>query len=65
MLRAGHSASLDEPYHLGLLEFANIVEERSGGRVRVEVYPAGQLGSERMMIEGLLLGTLDIVVAAN
>ncbi|MEM6774983.1 MAG: TRAP transporter substrate-binding protein [Pseudomonadota bacterium] len=65
VLRAGHSASLDEPYHLGLLEFARIVEERSDGRVRVEVYPAGQLGSERMMIEGLLLGTLDLVVAAN
>jgi tripartite ATP-independent transporter DctP family solute receptor len=65
VLRAGHSSNPDEPYHAGLLEFARIVEERSEGRVRVEVYPSGQLGSERMMIEGLLLGTLDIVVAAN
>ena len=65
VLRAGHTASTDEPYHLGLLTFAEIVAQRSGGRVRVEVYPASQLGSERMMIEGLLLGTLDIVVTAN
>ncbi|MEE4247985.1 MAG: TRAP transporter substrate-binding protein [Kangiellaceae bacterium] len=65
VLIAGHSSNPDEPYHGGLLEFARIVEERSEGRLRVEVYPSGQLGSERMMIEGLLLGTIDIVVAAN
>lgn len=65
VLRAGHTSNTDEPYHLGLLEFARIVEARSGGRVSVEVYPSSQLGNERMMIEGLLLGTLDIVVTAN
>lgn len=65
VLRAGHTANVDEPYHLGLLEFARIVEEGSGGRVRIDVYPSSQLGNERMMIEGLLLGTLDIVVTAN
>jgi TRAP-type transport system periplasmic protein len=65
VLKAGHPSNADEPYHAGLLEFARIVEERSGGRVTVEIYPAMQLGNERMMIEGLLLGTLDIVVTAN
>lgn len=65
VLRAGHTSNVDEPYHLGMLEFARLVEEGSGGRVRVEVYPSSQLGNERMMIEGLLLGTLDIVVTAN
>lgn len=65
VLRAGHTSNIDEPYHLGLLAFARMVEERSGGRVRVDTYPLSQLGHERMMIEGLLLGTLDIVVTAN
>lgn len=65
VLRAGHTSNTDEPYHLGLLEFARIVEEQSNGRLRIEVYPLSQLGSERMMIEGLRLGTLDIVVTAN
>lgn len=65
VLRAGHTSNTDEPYHLGLLAFARMVEERSGGRITVDIYPLSQLGHERMMIEGLLLGTLDIVVTAN
>lgn len=65
VLRAGHTSNTDEPYHQGLLAFARMVEARSGGRMSVEIYPLSQLGNERMMIEGLLLGTLDIVVTAN
>lgn len=65
VLKAGHPANADEPYHLGLVEMARIVSEKSNGRVEIEIYPASQLGSERAMIEGLLLGTIDIAVAAN
>ena len=65
ILKAGHSANANEPYHLGLLEMARIVKEESNGRVEIQIYPAMQLGSEKAMIEGLLLGTMDIVVTAN
>jgi TRAP-type C4-dicarboxylate transport system substrate-binding protein len=65
ILKAGHSTNTDEPYHLGLLEMARIVNDKSGGRVQIQIYPAMQLGSEKAMLEGLLLGTLDIVVTAN
>jgi len=65
VLRVGHTANADEPYHLGLLEMARIVSEKSNGRVDIQIYPAMQLGNERAMIEGLLLGTIDIVVTAN
>ncbi len=65
ILKAGHSTNVDEPYHQGLLEMARLVDERSDGRVEIQIYPSMQLGSERAMIEGLLLGTLDMVVTAN
>jgi len=65
ILKAGHPANANEPYHLGLLEMARIVKEESNGRVEIQIYPAMQLGSEKAMIEGLLLGTMDIVVTAN
>jgi tripartite ATP-independent transporter DctP family solute receptor len=65
ILKAGHSANADEPYHLGLVEMARVAKEKSDGRVEIEIYPAMQLGSEKAMIEGLLLGTIDIVVTAN
>lgn len=62
VLRAGHSAAPTEPYHLALQKMAEIVEERSDGRLKIEVFPASQLGTEREMVEGLLLGTIDIAV---
>ena len=65
VLKAGHPANANEPYHLGLLEMARIVKEESNGRVEIQIYPAMQLGSEKAMIEGLLLGTMDIVVTSN
>ena len=65
VLKAAHSTTVEEPYHKGLLEMARIVSERTGGRVQIEIFPSMQLGSERAMIEGLLLGTIDLVVTAN
>ena len=44
---------------------ARIAHEMSNGRVEIQIYAAMQLGSEKAMIEGLLLGTIDIVVTAN
>lgn len=44
---------------------ARIVNETSHGRVEIQIFPAMQLGSKKAMIEGLLLGTIDIVVTAN
>ena len=41
--------------------FAELVAERSNGEIEVQVFPASQLGSQREMIEGLRLGTVDIV----
>lgn len=64
-LRAGHSANSTEPYHKGLERFAEIVAERTDGRVEVEIFPNNQLGDEKEMIEGLMLGTLDVAVPSN
>ena len=65
ILRAAHSTNVDEPYHQGLLEMARIVSEKSDGRVQIAIYPSMQLGGEKAMLEGLLLGAIDIVVTAN
>lgn len=62
VLKAGHSAAPAEPYHIALTRMAELVDERSDGRLKIEVFPASQLGTEREMVEGLLLGTLDIAV---
>ena len=43
--------------------FKKLVEERSSGRITVEVFPAAQLGSEVAMVEGLRLGSIDVICA--
>ncbi len=65
VLKAGHSANSDEPYHIGLTEFARIVKEKSGGKVEIQIFPNNQLGNEKEMVEGVLLGTVDITVPSN
>jgi tripartite ATP-independent transporter DctP family solute receptor len=62
-LRAGHDQPVGSMYDEGHKMFKKLVEERSGGRVQVDVFPAAQLGSEVAMMEGLRLGSLDVACA--
>jgi tripartite ATP-independent transporter DctP family solute receptor len=64
-LKAGHSAAESEPYHIGLTKLADLVAEKTDGEVEIQVFPNSQLGNEKEMIEGVLLGTLDITCPAN
>ncbi|AOY76074.1 TRAP transporter substrate-binding protein [Clostridium formicaceticum] len=42
-------------------EFARLVEEKTNGRVKVEVYPGAQLGDEKATIEQAQFGAIDFV----
>jgi len=46
--------------HADAVVFKDYVEGRSGGRIKVEIYPACSLGSEREMLEGVQLGSIQI-----
>jgi TRAP-type transport system periplasmic protein len=65
VIRAGHGAQQGHPTHLGLVRLAELVEERSGGDVVIEIYPDRQLGEEREMVEGLQLGSIDMTVVST
>ncbi len=45
-------------------KFKESVEERSGGRVKISVYPSSQLGTGREMMEQCAMGTLDMTPAS-
>ena len=53
------TATINDVQHEYAKRFAAEVEKRAGGKVKVEVYPAEQLGSNPRMIEGLSLGTIE------
>lgn len=59
------SQAATEPAVLAANAFKEEVEEKSGGSIVVEVYPDNQLGSERDVIEGLQLHTVEMVDPAN
>jgi len=64
-LKLGHVATVENAYHLGAQKFADLVAQRTNGRVTVKIFPNAQLGNERDLIEGLQLGTIQLTVAAN
>ena len=64
-LKLGHAVAVEHPYHLGALKFAELVAQRTKNRVKIDVYPSTQLGNERDMVEGLQLGTIDLVVTST
>ncbi len=62
-LRAGHDQPVGSMYDEGHKMFKRLVEERSKGRIKVDIFPAAQLGSEVAMMEGLRLGSIDVICA--
>lgn len=65
VLRVGHVLSEEHPYQLGLLKFKELVEQKTNGKVEVQVFPSSQLGNERDMLEGLKLGTLEMALTGT
>lgn len=65
VLYAGHSLAADHPFELAMLELSKRVEERTNGRVVIETFPLSQLGAERELIEGLMLGSVDMMVSTS
>ncbi len=47
VLRASSSTAPDHPYNLGLEKFAELVSEKTGGAVKIDIFPNAALGDER------------------
>jgi hypothetical protein len=60
VLRAADNQPPDYPTVKGLNHMAEVLEALSGGRIRMEVFPGGQLGDERSTIEQVQLGVIDV-----
>jgi tripartite ATP-independent transporter DctP family solute receptor len=58
VLKLGETHPPDYPTTLGDKKFAELVTERTKGRIKVEVYPSSQLGEEKAVIEQVQLGAV-------
>lgn len=62
VLRLGLNIAADSALHAAGLRFAELVRERSAGKLQVTVHPDQQLGSDDQMLEMARGGTLDLVL---
>lgn len=62
-IRISHVLQEDHPTNTTLVDyFKPIVEEKSGGKLKVEIYPNAQLGSDRQAIEAVINGSIEMSV---
>ncbi len=59
-LTMGMSEPSGTPSHLAAERIAELVEERSGGQIKIDVFPGGALGSVASTIENVTMGTVDL-----
>jgi len=59
-MKFGHYAPASHPGHLAAKMFAENVEKRTNGAIKITVYPDNQLGSPPEMLEQNIMGAIDM-----
>lgn len=64
-LKLGHLANTEHTWHKGSVKFAELVEQKTGGRVVVQVFPSEQLGKEMEVIGNIQSGIVDMLITGE
>lgn len=65
-IKIGHGVPETASLHKGFVKFKEIVEAKSNGEMKVQIFPNQQLGGDRELIEALQLNNVSITaVSAN
>lgn len=59
VMKIGSTDKPDVAMGKAMVKFKELVEEKTNGSIKVEVFPDSQLGGERDIIEGIQLGTIQ------
>jgi TRAP-type transport system periplasmic protein len=62
-LRLAHIYDPSHAWSRGAEMAAKLVEERTEGQIKIEVYPNGQLGTEEQITEAAIFGSIDIAIS--
>ena len=60
VIKMGHAQVVSHPVHQAMVFLGERLEEKSGGKLKVKVYPNQQLGTERELLELLQIGSLGM-----
>ncbi|BCV24318.1 TRAP transporter substrate-binding protein [Gelria sp. Kuro-4] len=64
-LRLAHVVNEKDGFHVAATKFKELVEQKTGGQVKIEIYPNATLGDERTLLEGMQMGTVDMGVITD
>lgn len=64
-IKLGHALEASHPVHRAMVFMAARLEQKSSGRVRLDIYPSQQLGTERELIELLQIGSLGMTKVSS
>lgn len=63
--KLAHAANEENTWHLASVKYAEIVKEKSKGRIEIKVFPNEQLGKETDVITGIQSGTVDMTITGE
>jgi len=63
--KLGHLANEEHIWHKTALKFADLVKEKTNGRIEISVFPNNQLGGETDTINSIKAGTADMVISGE
>ena len=59
-LKSADVVAGDSPYTAGIEKLSEELKEETDGRINIQHFPAGQLGNDGQIVEGIKLGSIDI-----
>ena len=65
LFRASMLVKENHTWHKAFIHFGKLIEERSDGRMKLEVYPSEQLAKELEAIRLIKLGVIDMTISAG
>ena len=64
-LKLGHIQSETDLWHIGATKFAEFVDAKTQGSVKIRIFPNSTIGNDRDMAEGLQIGSVDFALIAG
>lgn len=63
--RVAHTTPPGNHITLAFEKFKEVVEAKSGGKIKIQIFPNAILGSDRVLMEGAQKGTLEMAVSST
>jgi TRAP-type transport system periplasmic protein len=64
-LKIGLAQVKEHPFSMGAQKFADLVSEKSGGKIKGRLFPGAQLGGDAAVISSLQGGTVEVTVVST